>query len=179
MQWRRIRLPSGWDLYVIKIALSLLQSLTTLFHGWTEAGLEWVRDAYTRSLGGVLRNGLWVLVGAGAFLVIVAFLIVPHIPFNFVPNTDSGVMNIYLRNPPSAPLQVTNDDVGRIEGFLRQQPEVQLVQSVTGSSPNGVSGIFSGTNTANIVVQLTPVQTPDQRLPADAQVSRGHPLPLP
>ena len=152
-------LALGVGFYVIKIALSLLQSLTTLFHGWTEAGLEWVRDAYTRSLGGVLRNGLWVLVGAGAFLVIVAFLIVPHIPFNFVPNTDSGVMNIYLRNPPSAPLQLTNDDVGRIEGFLRQQPEVQLIQSVTGSSPNGVSGIFSGTNTANIVVQLTPVQT--------------------
>ncbi|MGA2764433.1 MAG: efflux RND transporter permease subunit [Spirochaetia bacterium] len=142
----------------LRIGLSLLQSLTTLFHGWTEAGLEWVRDAYARSLGGVLKSGLWVLLGCAVFLVGVAVLIVPHIPFNFVPNTDSGVMNIYLRDPPNTPLEVTNDGVGRIEAYLRQQPEVELVQSVTGSSPNGVSGIFSGTNTANLVVQLTPVQ---------------------
>ena len=67
-------------------------------------------------------------------------------------------MIIYLRDPPNTPLEVTNDGVGRIEAYLRQQPEVELVQSVTGSSPNGVSGIFSGTNTANMVVQLTPVQ---------------------
>jgi HAE1 family hydrophobic/amphiphilic exporter-1 len=149
----------GFAYYVVKIALSLLQSLTSLLHGWTEAGVEWVRDAYTRSLGGVLRNGRWVLIGAGLFLLAVAFLIVPHIPFNFVPNTDSGVMNIYLRNPPNTPLQVTNDNVGTIESFLRQQPEVELVQSIIGSSLNGVSGIFSGSNTANLVVQLTPVQT--------------------
>ncbi|HUI71362.1 MAG TPA: efflux RND transporter permease subunit, partial [Spirochaetia bacterium] len=148
----------GIGYYLVRIALSLLQSLTTLFHGWTESALEWVRDAYARSLGGVLRRGVWVLLGAAAFLVAVAVLIVPHIPFNFVPNTDSGVMSISLRNPPNTPLQVTNEDVGRIEAYLRQQPEVELVQSITGSSPNGVSGIFSGTNTANLVVQLTPVQ---------------------
>jgi HAE1 family hydrophobic/amphiphilic exporter-1 len=148
----------GLVYYFGRILLSLLQSLTTLFHGWTEAGLEWVRDAYARSLGGVLKNGVWVLVGSAAFLVVVAVLIVPHIPFNFVPNTDSGVMNVNLRNPPNTPLQVTNNGVGRIEAYLRQQPEVQLVQSITGSSPNGVNGIFSGTNTANLVVQLTPVQ---------------------
>ncbi|MGA2613502.1 MAG: efflux RND transporter permease subunit [Spirochaetia bacterium] len=151
-------LALGLVYYFGRILLSLLQSLTTLFHGWTEAGLEWVRDAYARSLGGVLKNGVWVLVGSAAFLVVVAVLIVPHIPFNFVPNTDSGVMNINLRNPPNTPLQVTNNGVGRIEAYLRQQPEVQLVQSITGSSPNGVNGIFSGTNTANLVVQLTPVQ---------------------
>ena len=147
----------GLVYYAGKIVLSLLQSLTTLLHGWTEAGLEWVRDAYARSLGGVLKYGLWVLVGCAVFLVGIAVLIVPRIPFNFVPNNDSGTMRISLRNPPGTPLQVTNDGVGRIEAFLRQQPEVDTVQSVAGSSPNGVSGIFSGTNTANLVVQLVPI----------------------
>ena len=168
-------LALGLVYYALRIGLSLLQSLTTLFHGWTEAGLEWIRDAYARSLGGVLKSGLWVLLGCAAFLVGVAVLIVPHIPFNFVPNTDSGVMNIYLRDPPNTPLEVTNDGVGRIEAYLRQQPEVELVQSVTGSSPNGVSGIFSGTNTANMVVQLTPVQKRTNVFLLMPKYRAGHP----
>ena len=36
----------GIVFYAGKIVLTLVQSLTTLLHGWTEAGLEWVRDAY-------------------------------------------------------------------------------------------------------------------------------------
>ncbi|HVO39706.1 MAG TPA: efflux RND transporter permease subunit [Spirochaetia bacterium] len=143
--------------YVGRIVLSLLQSITTLLHGWTEAALEWVRDAYARSLGGVLRSGVVVLVGCAAFLALILFLVVPHITFNFVPNTDAGTVSISLRNAPGTPLQVTNENVGRIEGFLSRQPEVQTVQSVAGSSPNGVSGIFSGANTASLVIQLVPV----------------------
>ncbi len=96
--------------------------------------------------------------GPPVFLVGVVVFVAPHIAFNFVPNTDSGILNINLRNPPGTPLQVTNDGIGRIESYLRQQPEVVTVQAVIGSSPNGVSGIFSGTNTANMVVQMTPVQ---------------------
>ncbi len=144
--------------YIGRIVFALLGALTTMLHGWTETGLEWVRDAYTRRLGGVIRNGVWVLLGCGAFLVAVVVFVAPHIAFNFVPNTDSGVITINLREPPGTPLEVTNDGIGRIEAFLEQQPEVVTVQATIGSSPNGVSGIFSGTNTANMVVQLTPVQ---------------------
>jgi hydrophobic/amphiphilic exporter-1 (mainly G- bacteria), HAE1 family len=150
-------LALGLVFYFARIVYSFLQALTSLLHGWTEAGLEWVRDAYARSLGGVLKHGVWVLLGCAVFLVAIGVLIVPRIPFNFVPNNDSGTISISLRNPPGTPLQVTNDGVGRIEGFLRQQPEVDTVQAVAGSSPNGISGIFSGTNTASLVVQLVPV----------------------
>ncbi len=66
-------------------------------------------------------------------------------------------MQIYVRNPPGTPLEVTNDNVGRIESFLFRQPEVETVQSVIGSSGNGISGIFSGNNTASITVQLVPI----------------------
>jgi hydrophobic/amphiphilic exporter-1 (mainly G- bacteria), HAE1 family len=141
---------------LLHYAIGLLQALTTTLHGWTEAGLEWVRDAYARSLGGLLRRSLWVLVGSGVFLAAIVVVVAPHIPFNFVPNTDSGTMNVNLRNPPNTPLQVTNDGVGRIEAFLRTRPEVRSMQAVIGSSVNGVSGIFSGSNTANMVVQLAP-----------------------
>ena len=75
-----------------------------------------------------------------------------------MPNTDAGTLSISLRNPPSTPLQVTNDGVGRLEAYLLAQPEVVTIQSVIGSSPNGVGGSFSGGNTANLVVQLVSVK---------------------
>ncbi len=164
--------------YVLRIVLSLLQSLTTLLHGWTEAGLEWVRDAYARSLGGVLKSGIWVLAGCAVFLAGVAVLIVPRIPFNFVPNTDSGSMEVHLRNPPGAPLQVTNDGVGRIETYLRHQPEVEIVQSVIGSSPSGLSGTFSGTNTANLTVQLAPIAKRQAIFRSDSPIPDRHACPF-
>ena len=147
----------GLAYYFGRIALSLLQAATSFLHGLTEKGLEWVRDRYAQSLQGVLRASLWVLLGSAGVLVLLAVLVGPHIQFNFVPNTDAGVMQIYVRNPPGTPLEVTNDDMGRIEAFLFQQPEVNTVQSVMGSSPNGVSGVFSGNNTGSLTVQLAPI----------------------
>ncbi|MGA2480767.1 MAG: efflux RND transporter permease subunit, partial [Spirochaetia bacterium] len=148
----------GLIYYFGRIALSFLQALTSLLHGWTERGLAWVRDRYAGSLKAMLRASIWVLSGTAGVLIVLAVLLAPHIQFNFVPNTDAGVMQIYVRNSPSTPLEVTNDNVGKIESFLAQQPEVQTVQSVIGSSPNGLSGIFSGNNTASIIVQLVPIE---------------------
>ena len=143
--------------YFGRIAFFFLTALTTQLHNWTEKGLDWIRDRYARSLGGVLRSGVWILTGSAGLLVIIAVLIAPRIPFNFVPNTDAGVMQINVRNPPGTPLEVTNDNVGWIESFLSRQPEVEVVQSVIGSSPNGLSGLFSGNNTGSITVQLVPI----------------------
>jgi len=143
--------------YAGRIVLSLLQSLTSLLHGWTEAGLEWVRDAYARSLDGVMRHGVLVLAGCAVFLGAIALFVAPRVPFNFVPNTDAGSIEIRLRNPPGAPLAVTNRGAGLIEDYLKAQPEVRTVQSIIGTSAAGVGGSSSGTNQANLTVQLAPL----------------------
>ena len=143
--------------YLGRIVLSLLQSVTTTLHGLTEAGLEWVRDRYAASLGGVIRNGAWVLVGSAAFLIAIAAVIVPRIPFNFVPQTDSGTLSVDLRYPPGTPPSVTNVGTGKLEAFLFQQPEVVTMQTLVGSS-GGISGAFSGGNSSEIVVQLVPIE---------------------
>ena len=67
------------------------------------------------------------------FLGAVAILVVPHIPFNFVPTTDA-------RHPVGQPALsagharslVTNAGGGRIESFLLQRPEVETVQTLVG-----------------------------------------------
>ena len=144
--------------YFGRIVFSLLQALTTTLHGWTEAGLEWVRAGYTHILGGVLRNGVWVLAGSAVFLMAIAILIVPRIPFSFVPQTDAGTLQVNLRYPAGTPPAVTNEGAGRIEGFLFQQPEVVTVQTLVGASSTGVGSAFSAGNTSSIVVQLVPIE---------------------
>jgi HAE1 family hydrophobic/amphiphilic exporter-1 len=127
-------LALGVVYYAGRIALALLQALTTTLHGWTEAGLEWIRDAYTRGLGAILRQSRWVLIGAAAFLAASAIIIVPRLPFNFVPQTDSGVIGVNVRLPVGTPSNVANLDTARAEGFLLQRPEVVTVQTVVGTS---------------------------------------------
>jgi HAE1 family hydrophobic/amphiphilic exporter-1 len=137
-------LALGIVFYVIRIALSFLQSLTTTLHGWTEAGLEWIRDGYARTLGRVLKHGGWILAGAAVFLGISAFAIIPRLPFNFVPTTDSGFMTANLRYPAGTPPLVVNLGTSRIESYLMQRPEVATVQTVVG-------------NSGQMVVQLVPL----------------------
>ncbi len=137
-------LALGIAAYFVRIALSLLQSLTTTLHGLTEAGLEWIRDGYTKALNRILRYGVWILIGAGAFLAISAVAIIPRLPFNFVPTTDSGFLTANLRFPAGTPPLVVNQGTSAIEAYLMQRPEVVTVQSVVGS--NG-----------QVVVQLVPL----------------------
>jgi len=130
--------------YLVRIVLSLLQSLTTMLHGWTEVGLEWVRDLYARSLGRLLKRSVWVLIGCGAFLAVSAVAIIPRLPFNFVPQTDSGFLSSFVRFPPGTPQQVVNEGASRVESYLLQRPEVATVQTDVG-------------NNAHLVIQLVPV----------------------
>ncbi len=130
--------------YVVRIVLSLLQALTSMLHGWTEAGLSWMRDTYTRGLGTILQRAPWVLVAALVMLVGSAVVIVPRLPFNFVPQTDSGFIGVFVRVPNGTPPDVVNRDVSRVESWLAQRPEVVTVQTTVA-------------NFAEITVQLAPV----------------------
>jgi hydrophobic/amphiphilic exporter-1 (mainly G- bacteria), HAE1 family len=138
------------------LANYVAQPLIAMLHGWTEAGLGWIRDHYARSLGPIMERGVWVLVGAGAFLLAVGILVVPRIPFNFVPQTDGGTMSVSLRLPSGSPAALTNELAGRLESWLMQRPEIVTVQTVVGNT-GGLSGAFAGSNSANLTVQLVSV----------------------
>jgi hydrophobic/amphiphilic exporter-1 (mainly G- bacteria), HAE1 family len=143
--------------YLGKSVLALVQALTMAAHQVAERGLGWLRDRYANALGPVLRRGVWVLVGAGAFFLGTVFLLGPRIPFSFVPQTDSGVMQVNLRLAPGTPIDVTNDATGRVEAWLFDQPEVLSVQTTVGS--NGVSTFGSNSNISGMTVQLAPLGT--------------------
>jgi hydrophobic/amphiphilic exporter-1 (mainly G- bacteria), HAE1 family len=134
----------GLVYFLGRIVLTLLQAITSMLHGWTEKALEWIRDGYARTLGRLLKRSAWVLVGVGIGLGAVAVLVVPRIPINFVPQTDSGTLQVNLRMPQGTPAIVTNAVAGRLEAFLIQRPEVKTIQCTVGGN-------------AQMLLQLVPV----------------------
>ena len=142
--------------YLIVIVYALLSALTTTLHTWTERGLDRVREGYARTLASVLKGGShWVLIGAALFLAVIVVGLLPRLTFNFIPNSDNGTMSINMQLPPGTPAIVTNTVTSTFEAYLLHQPQVQLVQTVVGSSGAFSGGINQNQN-ATLTVQLTP-----------------------
>jgi HAE1 family hydrophobic/amphiphilic exporter-1 len=116
--------------YFVYMVLSLFESITELLHGWTESIVGKIRDAYVRSLGKVLKRSAVILVSAVVFLGAVAAVVVPHIPFNFVPNSDAGTMRVSVRFPPGTSQTYMNLVAAKVEAFLLSRKEVVTIQSV-------------------------------------------------
>jgi HAE1 family hydrophobic/amphiphilic exporter-1 len=147
--------PVGLGLvyYGGRVLFSGLQALTMTMHRFTEAGLDAIREAYVRGLPAVLKLAPAVLVAVTVFFVATMVFLAPKIPFNFVPQSDSGFLNVSLRLPGGTPASVSNSAAGRLEDWLRRQPEVVNLQTVVAS---GGSGGLAGN--AQITVQLVPIE---------------------
>jgi HAE1 family hydrophobic/amphiphilic exporter-1 len=143
--------------YLGRILLTFFQALTMTLHGWTETFIGFVRDAYVRSLSGVIKRSAWVLVGTLAFFLGTVFFIVPHISFTFVPNADNGFMQISMYLPVGTPIEVTNKMTGRLEAYLREQPEVAKLQTVVSSS-SMLSSSTRYTYRSTLMATLKPVE---------------------
>jgi HAE1 family hydrophobic/amphiphilic exporter-1 len=146
----------GILLYLWRLLVSFLQALTTTLHGWTEAGLEWVREAYAKSLVRLLdRSNVVLIVTAVALAAIVAF-IVPKITFSFAPQSDNGSITVNVSMHNGATLASTNATTGALEKYLLQQPAVKTVQTVVGSVGTFTIGVNRPENTT-MTVRLVPL----------------------
>jgi hydrophobic/amphiphilic exporter-1 (mainly G- bacteria), HAE1 family len=137
----------GW------ILLSFAQALTTTLHGWTEAALGWVREAYARGLPRLLDRALWVIIGTAAALVLVVMLVLPRMSFSFAPPSDNGSISVNLAMHTGATLAANNTATGKLEAMLLAQREVTSVQTVVGSAGIFAGGVSNPENTT-MVVQL-------------------------
>ena len=139
-------------LSLLKILYFFFQAVTMMSHKAAERVLGWLRDGYARSLSSVLGKGTWVLAGAAALFLGTLVVVGPRIPFSFVPQFDSGVMQVNMRLAPGTPIDVTNDATGRIEAWLSSQPEVTSIQTTVGS--NGTTVFGNNPNISGMTVQL-------------------------
>jgi HAE1 family hydrophobic/amphiphilic exporter-1 len=122
----------------------------------------WVQKLYTPILRAALRNRVsrWSVMGISALMVVVAGLLVPFIPTQFI-NIESGkYLQISVAPPsgtPSAQVLVVAQDV---IAKIKTNDEVSLIETtVPGDADTGLSALasaFTGRapNTATILVKL-------------------------
>ena len=106
---------------------------------------------YTGIIGKALANPRRVLAGFGMVLVFI-FVLNKVVPSSFMPEEDQGYFKVELELPEGATLERTREVTERAVAYLTQQPAVDYVQNVTGSSPR------VGTNQAR--AELTVILKP-------------------
>ncbi len=138
-------LTLGLSFYVLKVTVTGLQSLTSVLHGWTEAGVEWVREAYVRTLDGTMRAANGCSSAAPECSSSPSWSCSSALP------SASGRAAVQLYPPLRTrersryfgedarqhPASVVNDLSGRVENWLLSQHEVLTTQAVVNTSGSG------------------------------------------
>jgi HAE1 family hydrophobic/amphiphilic exporter-1 len=117
----------------------------------SEHALERVDDFYRHVLHTALRHRPTVLLAA-AGLTALAFVLLPSIPTELVPQTDEGEVAISARLPAGTRIERTQAVGLQLEEIVRRNvPEAVTIMSSAGGGGRGGSG-----STAQVNVQLTP-----------------------
>jgi multidrug efflux pump subunit AcrB len=89
------------------------------FFAMFDRGFNRFRDGYGRMLEGTLHHRVFVLVCAGALLVVSGGL-ASVIGLDFFPSADVGLIKLHYRAPPGTRLERTEDLVLQVEGSIRR-----------------------------------------------------------
>jgi hydrophobic/amphiphilic exporter-1 (mainly G- bacteria), HAE1 family len=115
------------------------------FNDWFER----LSDRYPAALHWALTHRAVVLVSATA-TVVVAFYIIPRLPFTWMPESDVGEFNIGYRTAPGSSLNYTVARGREIVQVIKRHPEVEFTYL-------SIGGGFRGTPTnGSIFVKLVP-----------------------
>jgi multidrug efflux pump len=152
----------------VAIAISMVVSLTVVpmmcawllkedqGHGYiynqTERLYRWVISTYASALNVVLDHPATILVTLLLTLVINVYLY-DKIPKGFFPQQDTGRLQGAVQGQQHISYQALVDKAKWFEEKVRNDPDVETVTMVAGSSGGG----FGGANSAMINVQLKPV----------------------
>jgi multidrug efflux pump subunit AcrB len=122
------------------------------------AGFTRFLDTYERRVRASLkRPGLVVAGISGVFLV--SLVLYPFLGVAFFPRTDAGQFVINLKSPSGSRIEVTSEDVARVEGLVRRTVEpddLDVITSNIGVTPD-ISAIYTsnaGPHTATVQVAL-------------------------
>ena len=120
-----------------------------LFAGFNR-GMDRLNDGYVRWVGAMLRKpGRWLV----AFVLLCSLTgwLFSRLPGSFLPGEDQGVLLVTVIGAPGSTLERTELALQQAEAFLREQPQVRNVASVTGFNFMG-----QGQSAAMAFVDLKP-----------------------
>ncbi len=126
----------GLGRYLGRLLLDLLGALTRLLHEGAEGALRRLTGAYAHALDRALARPHLVL-GAAALAFLSLFPILPRIPFNFTPRSDTGVLTATLLLPKDTPLSVSDRAARALEAYFLAHPAVARVVATVGASATG------------------------------------------
>lgn len=137
--------------YVGRAVLYFLGAIFLTLYKVGDRATTLVRDAYAKSLAGVL-NYAWIVLGVAALLFSTLFFVFPRVGFVFTPPSDTGQLIITMELPTGTSLDQTNLLASRLENSLYASPLVETVQTTVGSSDANGS---SSPSRASITAELT------------------------
>ncbi|MCC8396897.1 multidrug efflux RND transporter permease subunit [Paraburkholderia sp. MMS20-SJTR3] len=142
--------------------------LHRVFDGFNR-GLEAGTVRYIGGVDSMLRSPLrWLLVFVAACAITVFFFL--RLPTGFLPTEDQGHIFVTYTGAPGSTEQRTQHAIDQVEAFLRQQPQVRNIASVTGFSFFG-----QGQSAALSFVDLKPWdERPGEANSASALVRRAN-----
>ena len=150
------RLIKGHGGHSSQDARSPIARMNTSFN----AGFSGLLDRYETAVGWTLRRPRATIATiTGVFLA--SLLIYPVIGVAFFPRTDAAQFVINLKAASGTRLEITNDEVRKVEDIIRHTVapgDLQVIVSNIGVIP-GFSSIYtsnSGPDTATVQVALTP-----------------------
>ncbi len=114
------------------------------------------RGIYVGNVERVLRHPRTGM-AAFAVVIVLAVLLWRQVPSSFIPTEDKGYFAVALQLPDGASLQRTEDVVERVEGYLREEPDVQNIVTLAGLD------ILSRSNQTNSAVIFAQVKPWDER----------------
>jgi hydrophobic/amphiphilic exporter-1 (mainly G- bacteria), HAE1 family len=132
-------------------------SLGERFNLWFNGGFRRMLDGYTWAIGRALRRPVAVLLAGGAVFA-VSLAIYPKLGVAFFPRTDAGQFVVNLKAPTGTRLEVTAEEVRRVEELIRKEvgDDLAIIVSNIGVTP-GFSSIYtsnSAQHTAFVQVSL-------------------------
>ena len=96
--------------------------------------LDFGNGKYLKGIKGVIKHPKRVGVGFSMVLIAI-FVLYRLIPTSFLPTEDQGYFTVELEMPEGTTLERTRNVTNRAIAFLMEDPAVEYVQNVTGTSP--------------------------------------------
>jgi HAE1 family hydrophobic/amphiphilic exporter-1 len=133
-------------------------------YGWSERFLNGMDNSYSRLIHKALVHRPTVI-GLGTAAVVAAFLILPTIGFELMPQADEGEVSVTAELPVGTRVERAQDVALRLESMLPEMvPEAQEIIA------NAGGGFFGGTAArTNVTLRLTPK---DDRERSSEQIAR-------
>ena len=131
------------------------KGLTGKLFNISERGLEKLDDTYRSLVHLALAHRPTVILGAGA-LTVAAFLILPSIPTELVPQTDEGEVTVSARLASGVRIERSEQIAQRIEEMARAAVPELIERGAIISSAGG-GGFMGGTSSSvNVTLKLKP-----------------------